>query len=271
MGLSNYSAHELLDHAFGAAAYSAAATHYFCALKMLPTDADTGSTLVEAPIARKAATNNLTTYNAASSRAKTNAIDITFTAASEDLGYITHWGIADASSAGNLLASGALDEPQYIADTEVLQFDAGDLSISLTAGVSGLSDYLVHKLLDLMFGAQSYTAASTIYVAACQRPVASSDTGSTIIEPSIGGYARVGLTNNATNFPAASARTKLNAAAAAFARATADIGIINYIAALDASSAGNMLWFGEPPSVNLLSGVALAIAAGDFEAFFRSS
>lgn len=271
MGLSNYSAHELLDHTFGNAAYSAAATHYFCALKALPSDSDTGSSLVEAPVARKSLTNNLTTYTAASSRTKTNAIDVTFAAASGELGYVTHWGIADAASGGNLLASGPLSEPQYVADTEILQFDAGDLSITFTAGVSGLSDYCLHKLLDLMFGAQSFTAPGTIYVAACMRPVASSDTGSTIIEPSTGGYARVGITNNATNFPAASARTKLNAAAAAFAAATADIGIINYIAAVDASSNGNMLWFGEPPSVNILSGVPLIIAAGDFEAFFRGS
>lgn len=71
----------------------------------------------------------------------------------------------------------------------------------------------------------------------------------TYTEATGGGYARVGQTNNSTNFPAASGGSKSNGTQVAFATANADIAvdptrIVGWILA-DASSAGNVRYYGE--------------------------
>lgn len=71
-------------------------------------------------------------------------------------------------------------------------------------------------------------------------------------------YARVGLTNNTTNFPNAAAgspawrRTKQNATAFSFGNATISAGTVMVVgwAAFDASSAGNLMdWATTPPQI----------------------
>lgn len=64
-----------------------------------------------------------------------------------------------------------------------------------------------------------------------------------------GGYARVGQTNNATNFPAASGGSKSNGTAVTFVQASADIArdptrVVGW-ALMDASTAGNCRYYGE--------------------------
>src|SRR5512146_2038466 len=70
--------------------------------------------------------------------------------------------------------------------------------------MSSFSDYLEAKLLDHVFGATAYTAPVTLY--ARLYTAAPSDTGGGT-EVSTGvwtNYAAVAITNNTTNFPAAS-------------------------------------------------------------------
>jgi hypothetical protein len=64
-----------------------------------------------------------------------------------------------------------------------------------------LTDYLNNKVLDLVFGASAYPAPGTLYVGLSQ--FASNKAG-VLVEPSGGGYARVAVANNQTNFPGAS-------------------------------------------------------------------
>lgn len=66
-------------------------------------------------------------------------------------------------------------------------------------------------------------------------------TGAT--EPSGGAYARVGLTNNTSNWGSASNASKTNSAAVTFTQSTASWGTITYVAMADASTAGNIWWF----------------------------
>ena len=54
----------------------------------------------------------------------------TFTASGGDFGTITHFGIHDASSAGNLLYYGALTASKAIADGDTLSFAAGSIVIT---------------------------------------------------------------------------------------------------------------------------------------------
>jgi hypothetical protein len=59
-----------------------------------------------------------------------------------------------------------------------------------------------------------------------------------------GAYARKAVTNNATNFPAASGGAKSNGVEIAFVEATASWGTVVAFAVMDAATAGNMLYWG---------------------------
>jgi hypothetical protein len=101
------------------------------------------------------------------------------------------------------------------------------------------SDFLENELLDHVWGNAAYSAPATIYVGLSTADP--TDTGSGIAEPSGGAYARVAVTNNATNWPAASGGAKANGTAVTFPKATASWGTIAYMIYMDAVSGGNML------------------------------
>lgn len=110
---------------------------------------------------------------------------------------------------------------------------------------SGTATYWANKLLDLILGAVAFSAPGTIY-AAIYTVTPGAGGGGT--EATGGGYARQGLTNNTTNFPASSGGVKSNGVAFNWSAATADwssgsnqVGM----ALLDAVTAGNELYFGD--------------------------
>mgnify|MGYP001563208888 CR=1 FL=1 len=104
------------------------------------------------------------------------------------------------------------------------------------------SDFLELELLDHVLGNAAYTAPVTVYVALYT--VAPSDTGGGT-EVTGGAYARVAVTNNATNWPAAAAGAKSNGTAITFPTATANWGTVVAFAILDAASAGNFLYWAD--------------------------
>ena len=60
-----------------------------------------------------------------------NTSDITFTAAGGDWGTITHIGIFDASTSGNLLWHGAMTASKTVADGDTLQFSTGNIDLTI--------------------------------------------------------------------------------------------------------------------------------------------
>jgi hypothetical protein len=112
---------------------------------------------------------------------------------------------------------------------------------------SGSSTYWSNHLLDLILGAVAFSAPATIFAAVF---TATPGAGGGGTEATGGGYVRVGLTNNLTSFPAASAGVKSNGAAFSWAAATApgwSTGATNMAGAalFDAVSSGNELYFGD--------------------------
>ncbi len=105
----------------------------------------------------------------------------------------------------------------------------------------GLSNYLCNKLLDAVHGGPDFVKASPTYFALMTVMPTASGGGT---EVSGGSYARVSVTNNSTNWPAASGQTKQNATAIDWGTATANWGTIVGVAEYDASSGGNLLTFG---------------------------
>ena len=87
--------------------------------------------------------------------------------------------------------------------------------------------------LDTTLGSGS---PATVFIAACT--VAPDSDGLNFLEPVGGSYARLSITNNATNFPAASAGSKSLNIAHSFAKATGDWGTILAFAEFSVSSAG---------------------------------
>jgi hypothetical protein len=83
--------------------------------------------------ARVAVTNNATEWPAASSREKTHANNIIWAAASGGpWGTLTHVGVFDALSGGNVRIYGPLDVPRTVNDTDVFRFLAGTSPLKLT-------------------------------------------------------------------------------------------------------------------------------------------
>ena len=60
-----------------------------------------------------------------------NDDDITFTTATGSWGTVTHFGIHDAASSGNLLLHGALDESKAVGTDDVFKVSAGNLKLRL--------------------------------------------------------------------------------------------------------------------------------------------
>lgn len=108
-----------------------------------------------------------------------------------------------------------------------------------------LSDYAEKKLQDHVFGNTAFTPPATVYFGLWTATLDDTSTGATAGEVSGGSYARVAVTNNATNFPAATGvnASKSNANAITFPNPTANWGTVTYVAALDSATlgAGNIL------------------------------
>lgn len=111
--------------------------------------------------------------------------------------------------------------------------------------MASFSDYLEAKVLDAVFGQTALPAIGTTYVALyTANPGDASASGT---EVSGGSYARVAVTNNTTNWPAASGTSptaKSNGVAITFAAPTANWGVVTGFAIYDALTTGNELAWG---------------------------
>lgn len=126
------------------------------------------------------------------------------------------------------------------------------------------ADFLENELLDHVFGNAAYTAPATLYVALST--TTPTDDGGNFTEPSGNGYDRVDVTNNATNFPAASGGAKANGTAITFAQASGSWGTVTHFGIYDANTAGNLLgWGALTVSKAISSGDTASFAIGDLD------
>ena len=129
MSFTNFLETELLDHAFGGAAYSAPGTHYL-ALFTAISDGEAGSVTevstsgtAYARVAVSFSTSGDTTSNS-------GAVEYA-TATGGGFGTVTHVGVYDASTSGNLMCYATLTASKTIAAGDVFRVPAGDLDITL--------------------------------------------------------------------------------------------------------------------------------------------
>ena len=125
MSFSNYLETKVLAHTFSNTAYTSPTTVYVGLFTSDPTDADTGTEVSGGSYARQAGS-----FTTSGNTATTSAA-IEFPTATASWGTITHIGIYDASSAGNLLAYAPLTAAKAIASGDVFRIPTGDIDITL--------------------------------------------------------------------------------------------------------------------------------------------
>lgn len=133
MGISTYLSNKLLDHQVGKAAYTMP-TVYVALSSTLPTAGGTNITEPSGGSYARVAT-SAATWNTASGGATSNALAITFPAATADWlsgANLAYGCLFDASSGGNFLGWGALAVPKDILSGDTATIPAGDLDITLS-------------------------------------------------------------------------------------------------------------------------------------------
>lgn len=127
---------EVLDHVWGAAAYSAPGTIWFGLWAAALDDTSTGATAGEPTgygYARKSLTNNLTNFPTAAAGAKANGAAVTgWSASGGNWGTISDIGCVDASSAGNMLGWCDATVPKPVNDGDTAEIAIGDFDVTLT-------------------------------------------------------------------------------------------------------------------------------------------
>lgn len=137
--------------------------------------------------------------------------------------------------------------------------------------MAGKSDYLENRILDHFYGATASTAPATIYVGLVTTLPNDASTSGALspgVEVTGGSYARVAVTSNATNWPAAAAGAKANGTAITFPAPTAAWGVIvGFFLSDVASGAGNILhWGAITPNKTVNNGdPAPSFAVGDLD------
>lgn len=123
---SDYAEDAVLDHVLGTAALASPASVYLALFVTDPTDADTGTEVSTGGYARQ-----VITFNAAAAGVATNDADVSFTASGAAYGTVTHIGIYDAVSGGNLLIHTQLSASRLVIDGDTLTFSAGNVAFTL--------------------------------------------------------------------------------------------------------------------------------------------
>ena len=123
---SNFLEDALINATLRATTYTSPATVYVSLYTSDPTDADTGTEVSGGSYARTAVT-----FGAPSNGVTTNSADVTFPTATGSWGTVSHIGIHDASTAGNLLFHTALDTSKTIDSGDIFKISSGNLSVTL--------------------------------------------------------------------------------------------------------------------------------------------
>lgn len=126
--LSDYAEKLLLDFLMTTGTATRPTNWYVALYTSAPSDSGGGTEVSAGGYARQSVS-----FNAASSPGGTtsNSGDVSFTASGGDYGTVTHMGIFDASSSGNLLWHGALTASKTVADGDTLTFAAGNIDLTM--------------------------------------------------------------------------------------------------------------------------------------------
>tara|TARA_B100000795_G_C22597333_1_gene359813 strand:+ start:163 stop:543 length:381 start_codon:yes stop_codon:yes gene_type:complete len=126
MSFTNFLETEILDHVFGGNAYTAPSNLYLGLYTAAPSDTGGGTELSGSGYARLAMAMSV------SGNLATNSAAEEFATATGSWGTVSHVGVFDAATSGNLMAYGTLSASKAVATGDVFRIPAGDLDITLT-------------------------------------------------------------------------------------------------------------------------------------------
>ncbi len=124
--MSNYLENALINATLRNTAYTSPAAVYVGLYTSDPGEGNTGTEVSGGSYARTAVT-----FGSPSNGVSTNSASVTFPTATGTWGTVTHVGILDASTSGNLLYYTALDASKSIASGDVFTISTGNLSVTL--------------------------------------------------------------------------------------------------------------------------------------------
>lgn len=256
MSTSVYLKHKILNHVLRNTTYTPPNPIYIALYTSDPTDLDGGTEISGSGYARVTAPSFTVSGNQASVSAYSS-----FPASSGSWGWITYYGIKDASTSGSLLFYGRLRDNQittgdqyvsgsrYIRGGDIFGAHSGSIVISMEGGYS---NYLAGELLDHILNNSAYTSPGlNVYAALYNTLPDANDSGGT--EVSGTGYSRMRISGSGWTSP--SQGTTYNAISLVFTEdAPVGWGVIEGVCLRDAPSGGNMLFRGNilPPPTILL-------------------
>jgi hypothetical protein len=127
MSFSNYLETKVLDHVFGGTAYTAPSTLYLALFTANPNEDGSGT---EVSTSGTAYARQSVAFTISGNTAS-NTAAVEYPTATANYGTVSHIGIYDASSAGNLIAYAALTSSKAIETGDVFRVPTGDLDITL--------------------------------------------------------------------------------------------------------------------------------------------
>lgn len=126
--MSNYLENALANHVFRTTGFTQPSNLHIALYTAGPTDAGGGTELTGAGYARVQVSRADSQWTL-SSGAVSNTNTITFPTPSANWGNVTHFGIFDASTGGNLLFHGSLTTAKTVNSGDTVTFPAGQLVI----------------------------------------------------------------------------------------------------------------------------------------------
>lgn len=137
MSFTNYLEHATLDYLFGATSYTPSGTLYVGLSTTTPAEDGTNFTepASASGYARAAITNTKSYWSTAAQTSTSgevhNLSTITFGVSSGNWGTITHGGLFDALTGGNLLVQSAFADSQVIGNNTTVNIPSGSFSIRI--------------------------------------------------------------------------------------------------------------------------------------------
>lgn len=126
--LSNYAEKLLLDWMMTSGSATRPTAWYVALYTAAPSDSGGGTEVTGAGYSRQSVT-----FDAAATPGGTTSNNnlVSFTASGGDFGTVSHIGIFDASTSGNLLWHGAMTASKSVSDGETLEFSVGNIDLVL--------------------------------------------------------------------------------------------------------------------------------------------
>ena len=124
--MSNYLENALVNATLRNTTYTSPAAVYAALFTTDPTDAGSGTEVSGGSYTRTAIT-----FGSPSNGVTTNSADVTFPTCTAAWGTVTHMGIFDASTSGNLLYHTPLDASKTVDSGDIFKISSGNLSVTL--------------------------------------------------------------------------------------------------------------------------------------------